>query len=384
MKPYRMITALGLAGILAFSAPFGAMAQVERPEDMDEGTWARLQDNVLEYDEIYNLVQYYNPTYRQIIDQVDTNAQLLRDAAKELRDQADKAQYDAKEVKDEDPAMYGALKGAAKGYRKAAKSYEEAADSVFNKLEVRHMLSEVLKRTSSGVQQMMIGYYQALASKEILDTAVELSQAAYDSTMTQYSLGMATENNVQSAKDSLLSSQVQQQNLEDTLASLRQNLYLMTGWSYEADVVLGEVPEPDLDRINTMNPANDLERAIGNNYTLINLRSMSGKGTANRNAKFGLMDDAEAKVKVQLESLYQSILEGRTAYEAAKTAFQAAQLTMDGNELKYQMGMLGRLEYLQQKLAYLQQKVAFRTAALDLRLDMETYDWAVKGLADVS
>lgn len=95
------------------------------------------------------------------------------------------------------------------------------------------------------------------------------------------------------------------------------------------------------------------------------------------------MDDAEGKVKVELESLYQSILEGKTAYEAATTAFQAAQITMDGNELKNQMGMLGRLEYLQLKMAYLQQKVALTTASLNLRQDMENYDWAVQGLADV-
>lgn len=237
--------------------------------------------------------------------------------------------------------------------------------------------------TTSGVQQMMIGYYQALSSKELVDTAVELAQAAYDSTVTQFAVGMATATDVQAAEKSLQGAMVQQQTLQDTLTTLLQQMRMMTGWSYDADMVLGEVPEPDLDRIATMNPANDLERAIGNNYTLIDLRSMSGKGTANRNAKFGLMDDAEGKVKVELESLYQSILEGKTAYEAAQTAFQAAQITMDGNELKNQMGMLGRLEYLQLKIAYLQQKVALTTASLNLRQDMENYDWAVQGLVDV-
>ena len=78
MRPYRLLTTLGLAGVLAFSVPFGAMAQVEKPEDMDETTWERLQDNILEYDEIADLVENYNPTYRQVIDQIDINAQILR------------------------------------------------------------------------------------------------------------------------------------------------------------------------------------------------------------------------------------------------------------------------------------------------------------------
>ena len=64
-------------------------------------------------------------------------------------------------------------------------------------------------------------------------------------------------------------------------------------------------------------------------------------------------------------------------------AFQGAQITMNGNDLKYQMGMLGRLEYLQLKMAYLQQKAALKTAQLNLTQAMENYRWAVEGLADV-
>ena len=48
------------------------------------------------------------------------------------------------------------------------------------------------------------------------------------------------------------------------------------------------------------------------------------------------------------------------------------------------MGMVGRLEYLQLKTAYLQQKMAADQAALSLVQDMETYYWAVEGLADIS
>ena len=71
-------------------------------------------------------------------------------------------------------------------------------------------------------------------------------------------------------------------------------------------------------------------------------------------------------------------------YEAAMTGLESARITMNGNETKYQIGMLGRLEYLQLKTAYLQQKMAADQAALSLVQDMETYYWAVEGLADIS
>lgn len=378
MRGCKHALALGLTGILTLSAPFGAMAAIEKPEKMDDATWARLQDNVLEYDEISDLVEYYNPTYRQIVEQIEINAQPMEEAARELRKSADEMDSDAKDIKDLDPVMYKGMREAVKGYRDAAERFDKAATSVHN--QTRHQLSRVKKMTVSGLQQMMIGYYQAMASREILDTAVALSQAAYESSITQQSLGMATATDVQAAEKALQSARGQLKTLDDTMTNLRQQMCVMTGWSYDADMQLGDVPAPDFAKIQAMDLERDLERAIGNNYTLIEQRGISGKGDANRTAKFRLMDDTEAQVKIQLESAYQGILESRTAYEAANVAFQSAQITMNGNDLKYQMGMLGNLEYLQLKMAYLQQKAAARTAALSLTQAIENYGWIVQGL----
>jgi outer membrane protein TolC len=354
------------------------MAAIEKPEKMDDATWARLQDNVLEYDEISDLVEYYNPTYRQIVEQIEINAQPMEEAARELRKSADEMDSDAKDIKDLDPVMYKGMREAVKGYRDAAERFDKAVTSVHN--QTRHQLSRVKKMTVSGLQQMMIGYYQAMASREILDTAVALSQAAYESSITQQSLGMATATDVQAAEKALQSARGQLKTLDDTMTNLRQQMCVMTGWSYDADMQLGDVPAPDFAKVQAMDLERDLERAIGNNYTLIEQRGISGKGDANRTAKFRIMDDTEAQVKIQLESAYQGILESRTAYEAANVAFQSAQITMNGNDLKYQMGMLGNLEYLQLKMAYLQQKAAARTAALSLTQAIENYGWIVQGL----
>ena len=51
MRTVRIAAALGLAGILALGAPLCAMAGTEKPESMDQETWERLQDNVLESSE---------------------------------------------------------------------------------------------------------------------------------------------------------------------------------------------------------------------------------------------------------------------------------------------------------------------------------------------
>ena len=99
MRTLKLITALGLAGVLMCAVPFSAMAQVEKPESMDDETWLRLQDDVLEYDEIGNLVEYYNPTYQQALQNVQINIQPYEDAAEQLRGTAKELIDDAKTKK---------------------------------------------------------------------------------------------------------------------------------------------------------------------------------------------------------------------------------------------------------------------------------------------
>lgn len=383
MKAFQGIAAFGLSGLLALSAPFGAMAEAVKPESMDEETWQRLQDDILEYDEIGDLVENYNPDYLQMLGQIDVNVQIYEEAAGELRKVAADNTSEARAARDQDPMMSAIYQGTARGYTEAAKAYEKVAQAI--KGSTRLQRRKVWKMLTSGVQQLMNGYQQALASKELADTAAELAKAAYDSTVTQRGIGMATDTDVESAFRTLQAAQGQQKALEDAMTSLKQNLCRMTGWDYRASVEIREIPAPDVTRIDRMNPAADLERAIGNNYALIEQReTISGRGTANLNNKNRVLDESEARIKTQLEALYQAVLEHKAAYEGADTAFQGALITMNGSDLKDQMGMLGRPEYLQCKLAYLQQKLALKTAQLNLLQAMEDYDWAVKGLIELN
>lgn len=382
MRSGRKITAVGLACLLAVSAPFVSMAQ-EKPESMDQETWDRLQDNVLEYDEIGNLVEYYNPTYQQALQNIQINIQPYQDAAQQLRGAARELNEEAKSAKEDDNTiLYMTYQGYAKGYREAAKSFEKVTDRI--KSSTRSTLNSARKQLTSGVQQLILGYYQALSSKELVDTAAELAQAAYDSALTQRDLGMATDAAVQSALKSLQSAQGQQQSLTDTLTSLKGNLQFMTGWSYDADVIIGEPPVPDLSRIDAMDPEKDLTAAIGNNYTLLGQRRASANSTADYDAKRRTLDESESKIKVQLESLYQEVQQSKLAYDASLLSMESARMNWEGAEKKFQMGMVGKLEYLQLKLAYLQQKMAADAASLSLVQAIESYGWAVEGLADIS
>lgn len=374
MKMSRRMTVLALAAMMTATAPAATFASTV-PEGYDAETWAGLQDNVLEYDEIWNLVKEYNPQMKMMMTGIEGETSATNKVIADTRDNVEMYQYLYKEAKDAGNEVM------AKNYHQAYTTMRKEADKMERRLDsqVRRSTNQMQKSLTSAVQGLMIGYQQSLAAREMLQTTVELSQAAYDLQKTQLSLGMTTEAEVQAAEKSLLEARAGLAQVEDGMNTMRQNLCMMTGWSYDASPEIGAIPEPDLTRIAAMDPAADFTKARGNNYALISLRSGTPKGTTRERA----VDEAEALLKTNLENLYLEVIQNQAAYTAASTAYQGAQITMNGADTKYQMGMLGRPEYLMQKMAYQQQKMTYVQASLALTQAMETYDWAVEGLAEI-
>lgn len=384
MKAGRKIAAIVLTGMISMSAAYPSFA-VEKPEDMDDTTWARLQDGKIEYDEIENLVIYFNPNYRQAAEYIDasTGLEQMERSASDLKAEIKNLEKEAKFAEEEGDVFTSVYNTTVannleKKVLKQYNSYIKVANS-----RKRETLKSVRKGLVPAIQQLMIGYHMALASQELTDTAVELAEAAYQSTISQRNLGMATDTQVQNAEKSLVAAREQQQSFNNTLTKLHQNLSIMTGGAYDTSVEIGPIPAPDLGRIDTMNPETDIKQAIANNGDIRDLRQTSEASQGLYEKKARSLEETKGKIKTELESLYQKALESKTSYEAAQTALESATITMNGNDLKYQMGMLGRLEYLQTKIAYLQQKMTYDMAVLSLKQAIENYDWALNGVMDL-
>lgn len=384
MKAGRKIAAIVLTSIISMSAAYPSFA-VEKPDDIDDTTWVRLQDGKIEYDEIENLVIYFNPNYRQAVEYIDASTDLeqMERSASDLKAEIKNLEKEAKFAEEEGDmftSMYNTTivntleKEVLKGYN----SYIKVAN-----YKKREALESARKGLVPAIQQLMIGYHMALASQELTNTAVELAEAAYQSTISQRNLGMATDTQVQNAEKSLVAAREQQQSVNNTLTNLHQNLSIMTGGAYDTSVEIGPIPAPDLAQIDTMNPDTDVKRAIANNEEIKTLRQTSEASQGLYEKKTRSLEETKGKIKTELESLYQKALESKTSYEAAQTALESATITMNGNDLKYQMGMLGRLEYLQTKIAYLQQKMTYDMAVLSLKQAIENYDWALDGVMDL-
>ena len=57
---------------------------------------------------------------------------------------------------------------------------------------------------------------------------------------------------------------------------------------------------------------------------------------------------------------------------------------METADRKWQLGTIGRLEYMQQQNSLKTKEIAVKTGDLSLFQAMETYDWAVKGNLSLS
>lgn len=390
-RPGFLGVSIALSFVMAIFLPAGgygpgtlAAWAAQKPEGMDDETWAKLMDNTMEYDELGALIENFNPTYQQIVDSLNAMAQPSYDAAQRLRDDAKVVADDAKEYKDkidfQSMYTYMVLTEQARIERESAKTIESIGNKVNRNRDTIVLKYTTQKQLTNAAQQLFILYHQALASSELMNAATELAQAALQSYETQRSVGMATEFDVLSAQKALLSAQNQQLSLNDSLTTLRQNLCLLTGWAYNAVPEIGAVPAPDLTRIDAMNPDADLETAYNSNQDIYNQTRITSRDTVGLNRQERTMNDLRAQLKTTLESLYQTVIQNRTSYEAANTALEAASITMSGVERQYQMGMIGRLQYLQARIGYLQQKMMAENAALSLTQAMETYDWALKGI----
>ncbi len=382
MRKWKKAVAFTLALLLFVSVAVPALA-VEKPEDMDEATWARLQDNKLEYDEIEDMVRCYNPTYLQIKGQFNLNTEPMEDAIRDLKQEVREYRESAKQLKEEDDLIgYVVFTEAAKVIDKDVLTPIEKGLKAAKGAE-KTTTEPVTRQLTAAIQQLMNGYNQTQASIELINTAVELAEAAYASTVSQRSLGMATDTAVQDAQKALLSARNQQQTLNNTLNSLRQNLCILIGMPYDALPEIGGIPAPDMNEILVMNPEQDLVRAVGYNSTIKSQRKLPGNGDANYRYKSLTLEETEAKLKTKLLSLHDEVLKNKTACDAAWTAYESANLVMEGNQIKYQLGMLGRLEYLQTKVAYLQAKMTYDMAVLTLKQSIENYNWAVQGVVEL-
>ena len=396
----KRTAAASLSVVLAASVPFTVLADQTDPNVAYEQEQQLLSDGHLDYGEIEGRVKnYYGPmksAYDMAKGMVEDQADIAvneRIMANDLLSQADVAEDMAEEQTGMDQAISAET---AKALRQSARQMRNAAS----------MMGQSLKKTSSterqvdrqanslimNVQSMMNQYEQLVSQRAMAAKGVELARTARALQDTMQSQGMAVDSDVLSAAASLSSAQSQLASLDAGMEQIYKLLCSFTGYDPASGVTFGAIPSADLAAIDAIDVNADKEKAVNNNYNLISLRSSTGGGmtdfqarttktTTQTENRLRNVEYSENTVRSDIQALYDQILEKRAAYDAAKTAYESGKMVWDAAQIQKQNGSLSQIQYLQQELAWLTAESGYHCAGLELQQAIQNYRWAVAGAA---
>lgn len=403
----RQLLGSSLVLLLSASWPVTGLAlPKEAPDSGFTGSYARLQDNELDYDELEDLVKNdYGPIRKAYDTAMDTYTNDMGDISGSMFDAAREMEKAAKDLEDgvkdgqTPPGFAGEIMGQVYQNRAIAKQYRSAAQSMGLNIKAstrddsKNMkaIARQVNQIVFSLQSAMNGYDQLMASREAAAKGVELAEAAMASRQVMEAKGLSVDADVISAAAGLTSAKARLASLDTQAESIKKTLCMFTGWGPQGDPVIGSVPPADLSAIESIDVNSDKEKAVNNNYTLISLRGAKGgnmsqvekvmtkPSTQSRN-KMQNVEYNENTVRSDIQTLYDTILEKKASFDSASTAWQAARNTWKAAQIQYAGKSLSRIGYMQQELSYLQAKAAYRSSDLILQQAMQNYNWAVAGL----
>lgn len=389
MRIKRRVFAPCLALALAGAAPLGVYGgSPEFARSAEE--WARLQDDVLEYDEIEDLVAEYNATVQT--NQLDLNefkkkyGDTKEDVSAKYRDMADEI-YASVDYPDADDPTYGYIVASVVMAEVQAKNLLQQADDNLEDSEIIYLNYKQAEKTLVTVAQSnMISYEKGLLQLKQAELARQQAETAMATANTRYANGLATQVDVLNAQEAKMTAERNIESARSSIENVRQKLLVMLGWRFDARPEIRNVPAADVSRIAGMNPQADKETAIGNNYTLkVNKKKLANAGSENTIDSLNkTIADNEQKIGSSLVTNYQNILTAKLALDQAAAELDLENRNLHSTEINFQQGNASRTELENQQYVVQNKQLALQIADLNLFQAMETYDWSLNGLASTS
>ena len=350
-----------------------------------EEEWSKLMDNNLEYYEIEDLINNFNPSisaawtsYTSNISNLDYSIKDLEIARKELRLLSDNSK---EEQEFSNVYLYTAQ---ANALNKVIESMNKAKTSLSKISSTNRPIRQAAMQLTNGVKLMFISYDSLLKSEELLNEQLKLYEGMKTAAKAAESSGMST--SAEYTKTQLQAQEVRN-NLDSLVAgkeSLRKSLIMLCGWSEQDTPNIVPITDVDLSKIDTFNPNEDIKKAIGNNFTLIEFRNTKYKKSLGMKESRALSEEQmEANLKTNLNSLYADVQSKKSDYEAAKLSLETADINDNIANVKLQNKMISGVEYQGERLKNLQSRQAFETARMELLKSMEVYEAAIGGMAKV-
>lgn len=375
--------------VCAFSVVFSSFLiqpawAASPPFAYTEEQWEKLRDHTLEFEEIADLIHEYNSTVKKnAISYEDYKGKDSDEIAQEYYDTADEI-YSSIEYPDSDDANYGSRLASAKSSELSADQMMERGDeNVADADTVLWGYQKTEKSLVQSAQNQMISYWSNIISLESLKNTEAKAENELEIARQKAEAGSATQTEVLNAQDSLFRARANITTTESRIASGRESLCLLLGWSYGEEVEIGALPEPELSYSSSISLEEDLVKAVEQNYELNILKRQVKNArtyTVQQSYETTLKSSEEA-VKANVQSAYQNLLLAELQYEQALKGYELAEKTMQTTERKKAAGTISANNYQKQQYTYVDAKSEKENAAISLLKAQLSYQWAVDGLA---
>ena len=334
------------------------------------------------YENLENLVKESCPQVEMERRQFEERLGRLEDAREELLESRRALREEASDrEKDGDAA-------GAEHYRWQAEALLDGADSLkeqirqagnaAGRMELRRMEDTML-----WTAQNLMGTYHSLEAEQAAASArAEAQKHLSEKVKDQEMLGSSTSYHSQEAYQKWQSALNEYERLKMEQERVRQELLLLTGFSPDSPVVLEKMPLPDVSRAALVNPQEDRQQALGNNYELRSGRMGNAGSNQELHKKQRQTELDENQMFASLETLGDQIRSCQAEWEAACAKEQAQRAVWQSAVRKREQGTMAEGEYLEIYSQYMEEKGNQAQASIRFLLAMEEYDWAKKGLMD--
>ena len=334
------------------------------------------------YENLENLVKESCPQVEMERRQFEERLGRLEDAREELLESRRALREEASDrEKDGDAA-------GAEHYRWQAEALLDGADSLkeqirqagnaAGRMELRRMEDTML-----WTAQNLMGTYHSLEAEQAAASArAEAQKHLSEKVKDQEMLGSSTSYHSQEAYQKWQSALNEYERLKKEQERVRQELLLLTGFSPDSPVVLEKMPLPDVSRAALVNPQEDRQQALGNNYELRSGRMGNAGSNQDLHKKQRQTELDENQMFASLETLGNQIRSCQAEWEAACAKEQAQRAVWQSAVRKRELGTMAEGEYLEIYSQYMEEKGNQAQASIRFLLAMEEYDWAKKGLMD--
>ena len=334
------------------------------------------------YENLENLVKESCPQVEMERRQFEERLGRLEDAREELLESRRALREEASDrEKDGDTA-------GAEHYRWQAEALLDGADSLkeqirqagnaAGRMELRRMEDTML-----WTAQNLMGTYHSLEAEQAAASArAEAQKHLSEKVKDQEMLGSSTSYHSQEAYQKWQSALNEYERLKKEQERVRQELLLLTGFSPDSPVVLEKMPLPDVSRAALVNPQEDRQQALGNNYELRSGRMGNAGSNQELHKKQRQTELDENQMFASLETLGDQIRSCQAEWEAACAKEQAQRAVWQSAVRKREQGTMAEGEYLEIYSQYMEEKGNQAQASIRFLLAMEEYDWAKKGLMD--